>query len=132
MSQIIDIDEFRAQKKPTALSATLMLVNERGFSEFQKEVLAPFKNVKGLENSIFGALQLFNLEYQNAIDFTDIDSATDFRIIEGGPNSKEQKFSLEYTFSGFNITIYFRIYTYGLNKTENAEVYKMLHHIRIE
>src|SRR5438445_2005777 len=127
MSKIVDIEDYRAKNKPTAISAVLMLINEDGFPEFQKEVLAPFKDTKDLEDKMFGILKSFS---EDGADLSDIDSATDMTLIAGGPNSKDQRYSFDYTINAphgiVKATVFFRIYTYGLSKDENAKVYKML------
>lgn len=128
MSQIIDINDYRAKNKPTALSAVLMLVNEEGYAEFEDEVLASFKNLDDLRKTLSNLLNFYSEKTEGQFNYSDLNSAS-LIYSTGGGTSKKHTLVLNYDIMSYKITIYVRVYTYNIPEKENNEIFKYLNYL---
>lgn len=117
------MQNYRAGKQPTALSAMLSYTDGNGFSVMKYEVLAGFTDFQSLKTAVTAVLTRFGEDAGVDLFLRNSKSIS----AESGPSSPVSYLTLRYTtYNDVKYTVYIRFYEYGFTSSDQQQTYNWL------
>lgn len=131
MSQVIDIDDYRAENKVTALSASMTFAYNQQFPYLIKEVLAPLSDIKSVETTIFDVLKYFSdpkiSENRDTSNFFNYTNATHISVNEDPNHLRHFELRFHYHKNNLRAEILINIYTHDFTEKQNDDLLEYLY-----